>query len=89
MSVLLGDFASNLCDSHKDLRIATLRILAFHEPFGSPGSETDQAPAKRRKRLDGQRNEMDPSSSSQVSYYTRILVQVVTVGTLLVCEMVL
>ncbi|BBN08979.1 U3 small nucleolar RNA-associated protein 20 [Marchantia polymorpha subsp. ruderalis] len=66
MSVLLGDFASNLCDSHKDLRIATLRILAFHEPFGSPGSETDQAPAKRRKRLDGQRNEMDPSSSSQI-----------------------
>ncbi|KAG6556135.1 hypothetical protein Mapa_002076 [Marchantia paleacea] len=66
ISVLLGDFASNLCDSQKDLRIATLRILAYHEPFGTPGSDTDQAPAKRRKRLDGQKNEMDSSSCSQI-----------------------
>ncbi|KAL2629925.1 hypothetical protein R1flu_014611 [Riccia fluitans] len=66
MAAILDHFTANLGDSRKSLRVGSLRILAHYESLAATGNDGEQAPAKRRKRLDGQQNESEMASFCQV-----------------------
>ncbi|XP_045811204.1 small subunit processome component 20 homolog isoform X1 [Trifolium pratense] len=42
-------FSGNLCDSDKELRISTLKILCHYKSLGEENSSVDQSAAKKRK----------------------------------------